>query len=230
VCYAREDVDVFLRRILAGTEFPVGLFAPEDDYAEWILSQFLAQGVQVPRDIAVVGVGNQATANFRSSIPISSVQFPTTALGERAADMLLDAMSGRTSAKTTPILPLRVISRESTGAGSARDELVEQAMNLMHEYVGEASISEASLASLLGVGLVTLRSRCLEVLGRCPSDIWRNIRLQTAEDLLIGTELTVDAISRRCGYSGARAFIRAFKSATGQPPALWRKAARVPVA
>ena len=110
-----------------------------------------------------------------------------------------------------------------------RDGLTERAVQLMRECLADHSTTEAGLAEVLGVSAGTLRSRFMDVLGRLPSAVWRDLRIQAAQDLLIGTDMTVAAISRQCGYSGSRAFIRAFKTIIGQSPAVWRKAARVPV-
>jgi AraC family transcriptional regulator len=74
-----------------------------------------------------------------------------------------------------------------------------------------------------------MRSRFADAVGLAPSAVWRNIRLATAQDMLIQTDAKVETIALMCGYGSARAFIRMFKSATGQSPALWRQAARVPV-
>jgi transcriptional regulator GlxA family with amidase domain len=66
-------------------------------------------------------------------------------------------------------------------------------------------------------------------MGIPPSTVWRNLRIQTAQDLLIQTDIKVEAVARLCGYGTARSFIRMFKSATGQSPAIWRQSARVPI-
>lgn len=225
----RDRVSEFLDLVLADGDLPVGIFVAEDDHAEWLIPRLLSRGIGIPRDVAVVGVGNQATAGFRCAIPISSVQFPTTIVGETAADILLDCMTDRPYRERPPIAPLRVVSRESTGPGAVRDGLTERAVQLMREYLADHSTTEAGLAEVLGVSAGTLRSRFMDVLGRLPSAVWRDLRIQAAQDLLIGTDMTVAAISRQCGYSGSRAFIRAFKAVIGQSPAVWRKAARVPV-
>jgi LacI family transcriptional regulator len=228
VCEARTDLNAFVRKAMAAGRRPVGFFAAEDDQAERLIQRLLRAGWRIPRDAAVVGAGNAAMASFRSPVPISSVQFRTTVIGQTAADMLLAAMEGRPAPAYEPIPPLRVVARESSGPGTVADGVVERALELMRRHMGDRT-SEDGLAALAGVGVGTLRSRFADAVGLAPSAVWRNIRLATAQDMLIQTDAKVEVVARMCGYGSARAFIRMFKSATGQPPALWRQAARVPV-
>jgi transcriptional regulator GlxA family with amidase domain len=108
------------------------------------------------------------------------------------------------------------------------DDIVDRTLRLMREHMADQT-SEDGLAAMAGVSRGTLRSRFADAVGLTPSAVWRNIRLATAQDILIQTDAKVEGIALMCGYGSARAFIRMFKSATGQSPALWRQAARVPV-
>ncbi len=182
-------MNAFVRKAMTSERRPVGFFVVDDDQAERLIQRLLRAGHDIPRDAAVVGAGNLAMASFRSPVPISSVQFRTTAIGETAADMLLAAMAGKRVLSPDPIPPLRVVARESTGAGMVRDDVVDRALELMREHMAD----------------------------------------QTAEDLLIQTDIKVEAVARMCGYGSARSFIRMFKSVTDQPPGTWRQSARVPI-
>lgn len=228
VCVARTDLDAFVRKAMASGQRPVGFFAVDDDQAERLIQRLLRAGWRIPRDAAVVGAGNSAMASFRSPVPISSVQFRTTVIGQTAADMLLAAMAARRAPANEPIPPLRVVARESSGPGMVSDDIVDRALRLMREHMADQT-SEDGLAAMAGVSRGTLRSRFADAAGLAPSAVWRNIRLATAQDMLIQTDAKVEAIALMCGYGSARAFIRMFKSATGQSPALWRQAACVPV-
>jgi LacI family transcriptional regulator len=228
VCTERAGLDAFVRQAGARGRRPVGFFAVDDDQAERLIQRLLRGGWRVPRDAMVVGAGNQAMASFRSPVPISSVQFRTTVIGQTAADMLLAAMAGRRVSLPEPIAPLRVIARESTGPGVIADAVVDQALELMREHMGDQT-TEDGLAALAGVSPATLRTRFTDAMGIPPSTVWRNLRIQTAQDLLIQTDIKVEAVARLCGYGTARSFIRMFKSATGQSPAIWRQSARVPI-
>lgn len=51
----------------------------------------------------------------------------------------------------------------------------------------------------------------------------KNLREDLADDLLLGTDLTIDQISERLGYAEVSVFSRAFKRCKGMPPAKYRK-------
>jgi LacI family transcriptional regulator len=228
VCTERVGLDAFVRQARARDRRPVGFFAVDDDQAERLIQRLLRRGWRVPGDAMVVGAGNLAMASFRSPVPISSVQFRTTVIGQTAADMLLAAMAGQQVPLPEPIPPLRVIARESTGPGAIADQVVDQALKLMREHMGDET-TEDGLAALAGVSPATLRARFATAMGLPPATVWRHLRIQTAQDLLIQTDIKVEAVARLCGYGTARSFIRMFKSATGQSPATWRQSARVPI-
>ena len=68
-----------------------------------------------------------------------------------------------------------------------------------------------------------LTERFGRLLGRPPMQYLSEWRLQLASDLLRDTQLGVGAVARRVGYESEEAFNRAFKRATGRPPAQWRR-------
>jgi LacI family transcriptional regulator len=228
VCTEQAGLDALVRQTRARGRRPVGFFAVDDDQAERLIQRLLRGGWRVPRDAMVVGAGNLAMASFRSPVPISSVQFRTTVIGQTAADMLLAAMAGQRVPLPDPIPPLRVVARESTGPGMITDDVVDHTLKLMREHMSDQT-TEDGLAALMGVSPATLRARFAAAMGLPPATVWRNLRIQTAQDLLIQTDIKVEAVARLCGYGTARSFIRMFKSVTGQSPAIWRQSARVPI-
>ena len=65
------------------------------------------------------------------------------------------------------------------------------------------------------------------MLGRSPIRYLTEWRMHLARDLLATTDLNVAAVARRVGYDAEEAFSRAFKRASGHPPAVWRTAYRM---
>jgi AraC family transcriptional regulator of arabinose operon len=51
-------------------------------------------------------------------------------------------------------------------------------------------------------------------------------RIEFAKRLLTSTNLTVEEISRQCGYSSAFALMRHFKTETGQTPTEYRRGSK----
>jgi len=61
--------------------------------------------------------------------------------------------------------------------------------------------------------------------GISPKAFVNEVRLRRGLELLQGTELTVDAVARRVGYSSRSHFSRVFRERFGRPPAGFRPAA-----
>lgn len=74
----------------------------------------------------------------------------------------------------------------------------------------------------LGLSRATLSQRLTEQWGEPPGRVLRRLRLQKARQLLEATELTVEDIAGKVGFSGGRALILAFKRQYGTTPGALR--------
>lgn len=118
-----------MRRLLRTTPRPDGVFCYNDPIALGAMKAILEDGLNVPRDIAVIGCGN-VTYSDLMRIPLSSVDQDSTALGENAATLALSLTadhaqnqspnSARTPTKAI-LLPLRLVVRDSTRRRAAID-------------------------------------------------------------------------------------------------------------
>ena len=59
--------------------------------------------------------------------------------------------------------------------------------------------------------------------GVSPYDYIKSYRLAAAECMLLTSDLSIDTIATKCGFSDASSFIRAFKKQNGISPAAYRK-------
>lgn len=115
------------RQLFALPERPDAIFAASDDMASGVLAAAAEAGLRVPDDLALVGFDDAAPAGFMSP-PLTSVRQPFFEMGQRAATLLLDAVTAlrqpaagwhTAQRESTPIrefLPTRLVVRESCGA------------------------------------------------------------------------------------------------------------------
>lgn len=80
------------------------------------------------------------------------------------------------------------------------------------------------LARHSGMSRSSFASHFSKTFGIAPMEFLRRARLQQAQDLLRSSELAVETIARRIGFSSRSAFSRAFKASLGQDPSEWRRA------
>ena len=104
------------------------------------------------------------------------------------------------------------------------DPHVGKALRLLHaspmrnwtveELSREAAISRSALAE-----------RFTQLVGEAPMRYLANWRMQLAKQLLREGTHSIQEVATRVGYESEAAFNRAFKRATGSPPATWRRGA-----
>jgi len=108
-------------------------------------------------------------------------------------------------------------------AQKATDELVKRAILRMQHNV-EFPLTVAALAAQLGIGRRTLDRRFLCDLGRTPSKIYLDLRLDKALARLQKTTDTVTEIGLATGFCDGTHLARVLKAQRGITPAKFRKA------
>jgi AraC-like DNA-binding protein len=115
------------------------------------------------------------------------------------------------------------LPEESTGwLSGLRDRYVGRALALMHEKpAGSWTIDE--LGRQVGLSRSALHDRFVQLIGQPPMQYLTQWRMQVAAGLLRSGSANVASIALDVGYDSEAAFARAFKRATGLPPAAWRR-------
>jgi LacI family transcriptional regulator len=102
--------------LLAGTPRPTAIFAANDSMAIGALSALREAGLRVPDDVAVAGFDDIPLARYLDP-PLSSVHVDISALGERAALRLLDAVRDKAAhVHRSETFPTTLVLRRSCGA------------------------------------------------------------------------------------------------------------------
>ena len=105
-----------------------------------------------------------------------------------------------------------------------KDAHVGKALRLMHTNpVHDWTVDE--LAREVALSRSVLAQRFTDLLGETPMRYLANWRMQLAKQMLREGTCSMQEVASRVGYDSEAAFNRAFKRATGSPPATWRKGA-----
>jgi AraC-like DNA-binding protein len=107
--------------------------------------------------------------------------------------------------------------------GALRDRQVGRAITLMHAQPAEPWTLE-ELGRRVGLSRSALHERFVALTGMPPMQYLTNWRMQCGARLLREGHASVAAVALEVGYDSEAAFSRAFKRATGLPPAAWRRA------
>ena len=99
----------------------------------------------------------------------------------------------------------------------------ERAVDYIHEHYSDASISLGTLAELLGISQSYLSTQFKKSMGQSFVDYLNEYRVSQSCWLLRMTEITVEDIGFRCGFSNSKSFIRVFKKYRDLTPGEYRK-------
>lgn len=105
------------------------------------------------------------------------------------------------------------------------DAVVGRALAQLHERPSEAWTLER-LAEAAAISRSTLHERFVHLIGVPPMQYLAQWRMQLAARWLRDTDAKVLEVALEVGYENEAAFARAFRRATGESPAAWRRARR----
>ena len=205
---------------------PAAVVAANDATADDIIRICEAEGIAVPRDVAVLGMDDNPVFCRHSEPNISSIHFDGRRAGRLCAEALAAMMDGR---PPPPREALRygvasVALRASTGAVSTAGALVQKALDFIDANACRG-ISVTDVARHCGVSRSLLVLRFFELRNETVASAIRARRFAEARRLLADPELHVEDVVPVCGFRSPGALRRAFLKETGMTPGAWRESA-----
>lgn len=203
------------------------VMAPSDFVARTLIHAAEAHGIEVPKDLAVLGVDNFLPICEMWPLPLSSIAQDFGQMGFEAAGLLDEQMRSRIRPKGRSVIipPGRIHVRASTDVMAFDDPLIAQAMRIIHEQVADITITQ--LLERIPLSRRWLDERFKLAVGHTPSEEIRKRRLRIARDLLLETDLPLRVIAQRCRFNFAENLIRSFRAEYGMSPHSYRVRHRV---
>ncbi len=205
---------------------PLAVFAANDNRARQILDACLHSGISVPYETTVLGVNND-TLICETSIPtLSSINIKNVEAGYIAAEMLDMLMQGKKPAKRiVTYAPGEITERASTGDTQYSDNLVIQALEYIRVNAG-LNIRVSDIARHLDVTPRWAENRFKEITGQSLHNNIHTARMKTICSLLSETEMPLNNIAARCGFSQLHHLCSIFKKEFGITMSEYRKSSR----
>ena len=216
----------FLAPRLAVLPRPLGVLGFNDQVAAAAVDAALSIGLDVPQDVAVVGVDDVALICRHHRRPISSVPPDHAAMGRLAASMLADLFAGRRPEPPQRLVAPRplVVRRSSDRLPFADARLNAALRHLRAEAGGDLTVD--AVAARAGVSRSTLDRAFAGTLGHSPADELRRARIDLAKRLLRRRPpLSLYEVADRSGLGSASFLCQTFRRHVGQSPAAFRRAA-----
>lgn len=208
---------------LQGLPKPVGILACSDIRGQQILTTCREIGLQVPDQVAVLGVDNNEMLCNLSDPPLSSVDLNCERMGYEAAALLARLMAGRRPpTRTIHIEPRGIVTRRSTDVLAIEDPEVAEVVRLIRLRACDGLTVRDVLESCT-LSSSSLERRFLHLLGRTPKAEIVRVRLQRVMELLAEPDLSLAAIAARTGFKYCEYMNAVFKQKVGMSPGQYRK-------
>ena len=162
-------------------------------------------GISLFPTVHRVTVNNHIDARFKSI-------FDAFAINDKFRDNDLSALLDRLLVEIG-----RVLSIKGTGIGR-----LHRSVRYINEHFTE-KIKITDLARLESMCMTTFNLHFKNYMGISPSKYIIKLRMQSAVDLLLNSELSIQEIAMRCGYDDYNFFTKVFKNEFGIAPTKYRK-------
>ena len=211
---------------------PLGIFCYSDYDASHVLGICRDNKIDVPREVAILGVDNNAIICENQSIPLSSVNHNLERVGYAGA-ALLDRLMGKTrpgnrnlksgrGSKTILIPPQGVITRRSTDTMAISDATLRLAMEIIDRRLAKP-LGAAQIADEMGIPRIRLDRLFARELGTSVGQEILHQRMVAAKALLRETELTLSEIASRTGFCNAGYLANTFRREFNVTPGRYRQ-------
>ena len=210
----RSQLETWLKALVK----PVAILATNDVTGIRILEACRMMDIDVPGQIAVLGVDNDEIVCNGVRPTLSSLHPNHVELARRAAEELERIMQGK---KRTPspilIPPIGIIERSSTQKIPPAGFLIKEALTYISEHATEG-IAASDVAKHLKVSHSLLRLRFRTILKRSVRDQILDVRFAAVDHLLKTTRYSLEHIATKTGFSSANMLSHAYKTRFGRSP------------
>ena len=216
---------------------PLGIFCYSDYDASHVLGICRDNKIDVPREVAILGVDNNTVICENQSIPLSSVNHNLERVGYAGA-ALLDRLMGdkgkreqgrgkRKRRDNTIILipPQGVVTRRSTDTKAISNVTLLLAMGIIDRRLAQP-LGAAQIAEEMGIPRIRLDRVFARELGTSVGREILHQRMIATKALLRDSEMTLSEIASRTGFCNAGYLANTFRREFKVTPGNYRASAR----
>jgi len=213
-----------LEKWLHQLQLPVGLFAAHDYRSKMLLDVCTSLGLEVPNDIAVIGVNNDLLVCEFSQPALTSVAQDEQRIGYEAASLLDQMLANKLpNEKVLQIPPAGIVKRASTDTLAVEDPTLSRAIKIIRDSTN-LSITVEQLAAQLHISRRWLERLFRIHLNCSPHEFLGRQRVERAETLLKRfPSKKLKEIAHECGFPDVRCLNRVFRRHQGISPREFRK-------
>jgi LacI family transcriptional regulator len=189
---------------------PCGVFCADDRVASDVATAARRAHLQIPEQLAVLGVNDDDLACASTVPPLSSVRPNSEQVGYEAARELDRSMSGENATRSTTIRipPQDVVQRGSTLVMGYGDPIVCEAMRLIQMRAPGEPVMVDQIAAELHVQRQQLNRSFYACVGHSPKQEIDRVRGERLRALLLSTGMPMKQIAYEMGFGSPSQLIR----------------------
>ena len=216
-----DELKVWLGRLPR----PCALFAVNDLIGRQVLAMAKSAGLDVPRELAVVSVDNNARICEHTMPTLSSIQQDMRAAGFLAAKLLDERLSHpRRRLESVSFCPVGLVRRASSNRNGSSDRRIAAALEFIRTHAGEG-ISSTDVAAQIDCSRRFLDRVFVRETGRTLLQEIQRVQVEAVRDALRRQpEMKQYALAGVCGFASPEDLRRVFKKVSGQTIGEWLKA------
>jgi LacI family transcriptional regulator len=204
---------------------PTALLRCNDDRSKQVLTACKIAELQVPDEIAILGIDNDELVCEIGYPRLSSIALSVEAAGYTAAALLAKLIAGQRGGRVKErvlVSPLHVVERQSTDVLATEDREIAAALRFIREHVREG-IQVEDVAEATSLSRRALQQRFKRVLGRSIHDEIKRTRTDHMARMLVSTNLSIAEIARLLQSTEMKNIARYFRQRMGLTPLQYRK-------
>ena len=201
---------------------PVALFCCDDENALYVSETCMMHNMNIPKQIALLGVDNDELMCNISCPPISSIEQSVEAGGYAIGELIHEMLVSRKFIKKDIVIsPTRVVARKSTDENVIEDKYVSEVVcRIENEYASPLTVNDL-------LSNIPLSRRSFEIKFRRATNtsIYKYIlycRCRHLADKLLTTRSQIIDLSMEVGFDDYNNVSRIFKKIYGCTPSEYR--------
>ncbi len=202
---------------------PVALFACDDYYALQITEVCKMYNIDIPGDIAVLGVDNDNLLCNISDPSLSSIELDVENGGYEVGKLLHQFIEKKITAPVDVIIkPVRIVARGSTERFAVSDKYIGQVL----DYIDENYRNPLSVDDLIRIIPYSRRVLEKKFKGETGMSVYQYIQQQRIDkfaSLLIASHLPLVEAAANAGFTDYKNISRIFVKMKGMTPLQYRK-------
>ena len=202
---------------------PVGIIAVTDARARQLLQACTLADIEVPEQVAIIGIDNDPLVRRLARIPLSSVIQGTQDMGRAAAHLLTQMLHGVRLENTRILVPPAGINvLASSQYQHIKHPNVMRARHFIRQYACQG-IKTEQVAEHVGMSRSSLESYFREELGCSVHELIMSVKLEAAKAGLESGNCSIESVALDSGFTSIQYLHLVFKRELGCTPRAYRE-------